>query len=182
MKKKTRIALLVAAIALIIVFIYFAATGKGAKKEKAMEYTPGPYTDEQLNQINQENITRSSSLDALERICDVQYLDKGSPDQIAVVPGDTQVLVIHYDENGEQKSQALLSLSPPSEAFETLSTDDSINDVMTIDPNADYSFTYSGRNDTQKLSLHYTKDGFCVVVAYDSNNSIIGVEKIPLEK
>ena len=179
MKKNMRIALLVLAAALILGFVYFALSGKNAKKEPV--YIPGPYSDEQLDQINQESVMERGSLSDLEKTCDVQYVDRTSPEKTAVVAGETQVLVVQYDEDGKMRSQKILSISPASEEFEALSAEDPINSVIAVDPAADYGFLFSGRNDDSKLSYHYTRDGYCIEITYDSNYQITDIVKSKLE-
>ena len=179
MKKKARIGLLVLAVIFILGFIYFA-TSKRDKKEELV-YTPGPYSDEQLDLISQKSFSQKQTMDDLENICDVQYVEKDSPEKLAVVTGDSQVLVIHYDEYGNMQSQKMCAISPSSEEFEALSAEDSVNSVMNIDPQADYGFLFTGRNDAPKLSYHITEDGYCIEVSYDSNNNITDIVKSPLE-
>ena len=65
MKKKIRIGLLILAAVLVVGFVYFALSGRNTKKEWV--YTPGPYSDEQLQQINQNNILNDASLSDLEK-------------------------------------------------------------------------------------------------------------------
>ena len=179
MKKKIRIGLLILAAVLVVGFVYFALSGRNTKKEWV--YTPGPYSDEQLQQINQNNILNDASLSDLEKKCDVQFLDGDSPEKTAVVTGETQALVIHYDEDGKLQFQKTYSLIPSSKDFDGLSENESINSVMAIDPTGDYGVLYTGRNDTPRLSYHFTQDGYCIEVSYDSNNNITGIEKTMLE-
>ena len=49
--------------------------------------------------------------------------------------------------------------------------------TMAIDPNGEYLFLYTGRNDTPKVSSHYTKDGYLITIEYDVSNVIISINE-----
>ena len=55
-----------------------------------------------------------------------------------------------------------------------------LSDVQTIDPEGEYLFLYTGRNDVPKVSTHYTTDGFVITITYDKNNVIEKIEKTPM--
>ena len=171
--------MIILAAVLILGVVYYVISNKSVIKDPV--YTPGPYSDEQLERINQENALRRDSISDLEKTCDVQYVDKDSPDRIAVVTGETQVLVIHFNEDGKMQSQEMRPVSPASAEFEALSAKDPINSVMEIDSNAQYGFLFSGRNDSPRLSYHYTRDGYCIEITYDDNYEIANIVKTKLE-
>ena len=178
-KKRTVIIYAVLAALLLLLIAY--AVFSGNRSNPRLKYTPGPYTDSQLDELFHQTSNHAPTLEELEEARDVRYLDKDTSRKTAVVTGDSQVLVFHFQEDGLLESKELLEISPVSDTFDSLSEDDTISKVMAIDPAADYGFLYAGRNDLPRHSYHYTTDGYCVEVSYDTNNNIIQVEKNPLE-
>ena len=61
--------------------------------------------------------------------------------------------------------------------FNGLAKGQSLDAVRAIDPNGEYLFLYTGRNDTPKESLHYTKDGYLITIQYDASCSIISINE-----
>lgn len=61
--------------------------------------------------------------------------------------------------------------------FSVLQKGLSLEDVKKVHPNGDYPFLYTGRNDTPKVSLHYTEDGYLIMIEYDISNTIINIEE-----
>ncbi len=61
--------------------------------------------------------------------------------------------------------------------FDNLKTGQSLDDVREIDPDGEYLFLETGRNDTPKVSSHYTKDGYFITVEYDDANVIISINE-----
>ena len=48
-------------------------------------------------------------------------------------------------------------------------------DVRGFDSCGDYFFLYSGRNDLERISYHYSKDGYLISIKYDTDNTILSV-------
>ncbi len=52
-----------------------------------------------------------------------------------------------------------------------------LEEVRAIDPDGEYLFLYTGRNDVPKVSSHYTKDGYLITIEYDESNAVVSVEQ-----
>ena len=180
MNKKIRIALLILAAIVILAFVYFANSGK--RTPKMHNYGAGPYSDHQISMLYQDAFTPGITIDQLESACDVRYLDKDADTKTVIVPGDSQVLILNYDEDGTLQSGSVHTMSRESADFDRISEGESIRTVMEIDPDGDYSYLFSGRNDIPKVSYHYTPDGYCIQITYDSNNEILEMVKTMLEE
>lgn len=89
--------------------------------------------------------------------------------------GDDRVAIIICDQNGEKIVGNIFNLSCVKSDFSDLKTGQSLRDVQKIDPKGEYMFLYTGRNDSPKISTHYTKDGYLITVEYDDNNIIVSV-------
>ena len=59
--------------------------------------------------------------------------------------------------------------------FESLNSTKTLDDVKKIDPNGEFLFLYTGRNDVPKISTHYTKDGYIILIEYEDNNQIVDI-------
>ncbi len=174
--KKYRIVYLALAAIVILSLVFFGVFGKRASKTH--NYGSGPYTNKQINTIFQDTMRQGMSISELESACDVTYLNKEAI--TIVIPGETSVLVLQYDENGELESGSIREMSRESETFDAVNEGISIHRIMELDPKGDYGFTYSGRNDLPRHSYHYTPDGYFIDITYDDNNEVVQVEKTRL--
>ena len=59
--------------------------------------------------------------------------------------------------------------------YEWQSSLKTLDDIQKIDPNGEFLFLYAGRNDIPKISSHYTKDGYIVIIEYNDNNQIVNI-------
>lgn len=59
--------------------------------------------------------------------------------------------------------------------FGELKKGQTLENVQKIDPQGEYLFLYTGRNDTPKISSHYTKDGYLITIQYDDSGTIIDI-------
>lgn len=91
--------------------------------------------------------------------------------------GESNFASIIFDNSGKKLIEKIYKESSDKTYFDSLSTGNSIEDVKKIDPNGDYSFLYTGRNDVPKQSIHYTSDGYLITINYNENNLISNIEK-----
>lgn len=89
--------------------------------------------------------------------------------------GETDLAVIIFDTSGQKIMGSIYKISKSKENFENLSKGISLESVQKIDPNGNYSFLYTGRNDTPKQSVHYTSDGYLITIDYDEQNNISNI-------
>lgn len=91
--------------------------------------------------------------------------------------GAEKVAVLVFDNSGNKISGSVYSIQKSESDFRGLDKGQSLQDVKTIDPHGEYLFLYTGRNDTPKISYHYTRDGYLISIEYDDSNTIINVKK-----
>ena len=91
--------------------------------------------------------------------------------------GSEKVAVLVFDNSGNKLSGSVYSIQKSESDFRGLDKGQSLQDVKTIDPHGEYLFLYTGRNDTPKISYHYTRDGYLISIEYDDSNTIINVKK-----
>ena len=87
------------------------------------------------------------------------------------------IAVLWFDNSGNKVLWRIHGTRLINSDFEELSKGDVLEDVRDIDPNGEYLFLYTGRNDTPRISYHYTKDGYLIAIEYDVSNSIININK-----
>lgn len=136
-----------------------------------LELSTKNYDDEQLFSIAEF----SESIDELNRQYPVECLREMNKGYRATYLGHKRIAVIIFDRNGERIMSHIYSLRTTKEDYNDLNEGGSIDDVITIDPEGEYLFLYSGRNDIPKRSYHYTKDGFLLTIEYDNNNTITNI-------
>ena len=91
--------------------------------------------------------------------------------------GDGSVAVLLFDDYGNRLLGNIYSTQLVKSDFDILVKGYLLDDVRAIDPNGEYLFLYTGRNDTSKASSHYTKDGYLITIEYDASNVIIGIKQ-----
>lgn len=91
--------------------------------------------------------------------------------------GENSVAVVLFDNSGNKILGGVHSTLKRKSDFSCLSKGQPLEDVRGIDPDGEYLFLYTGRNDAPKESTHYTKDGYLITIEYDDSNTIIGIEE-----
>ena len=91
--------------------------------------------------------------------------------------GVENIAVFLFDNLGNRFSGSIYRTQLLKSDFEGLIKGQSLNEVKAIDPNGEYLFLYTGRNDTPKISSHYTKDGYLITIEYDASNVITSINK-----
>lgn len=91
--------------------------------------------------------------------------------------GDGSIAMLWFDESGNKLWGRIYSAQQIKSDFDRLVIGESLKEVRMIDPKGDYLFLYTGRNDTPKVSLHCTKDGYLITIEYDASNTIISINE-----
>lgn len=89
--------------------------------------------------------------------------------------GNDKIAVVVLDSDKNKIYGNIHNMSLLKNDFNDLSVGQSLDSVQKLDPQGEYLFLYTGRNDTPKISTHYTKDGYLISVTYDERNTIINV-------
>ena len=87
--------------------------------------------------------------------------------------GDGRIAVLLFDNYGNKLFGNIYNLQLLKSDFDSLAEGQSLEKVREIDPDGEYLFLCTGRNDTPKVSSHYTKDGYLITIEYDASNNII---------
>lgn len=91
--------------------------------------------------------------------------------------GDESVVIFLFDGSGNRLFGSTYSTQLLKSDFDKLVKGQSLDKVRAIDPNGEYLFLYTGRNDTPKVSFHYTKDGYLITIEYDVSNVITSINE-----
>lgn len=91
--------------------------------------------------------------------------------------GDGSIVILLFDDSGNKVFGGTYSTQLSKSNFDGLVIGQSLDEVRAIDPNGEYLFLYTGRNDTPKVSSHYTKDGYLITIEYDVSNVIISINE-----
>ena len=92
--------------------------------------------------------------------------------------GNNSVVILLFDNSGNKLLSNIYTLRLLKSNFDELEIGQTLEEVMKIDPNGEYLFLYTGRNDTPQVSSHYTKDGYLITVEYDTSNIIININEV----
>ena len=145
------------------------------------------YSDEQLTEIAEFAATKDKLLElyptAYTRAVSMvqSNISNATPAVEVSYRGETKVLRLMFDgSSGSKISSHYYNTLCSKNEFDTLVIGRHLSDVQTIDPEGEYLFLYTGRNDVPKVSTHYTTDGFVITITYDKNNVIEKIEKTPM--
>jgi hypothetical protein len=86
--------------------------------------------------------------------------------------GDSTIAVVLFDVDGNNPVQKIYKMGHPRSVYDGLKIGQSLSEVHAIDPDGDYWFLVTGRNDFPKYSTHYTADQYVVSIQYDDDNLI----------
>lgn len=140
------------------------------------------YTDAELSEISEfsgtkEDILSQYPTDYIQTI-PIENIDNASDVQDSyqvIYRGETKILLYLFDASGNKISSQFYNTQLAKKSFDSLSQGQTLSDVQIIDPNGEYLFLYTGRNDLPRVSSHYTTDGFIIIISYDNNNIITSI-------
>ncbi|MBR6918277.1 MAG: hypothetical protein IKN38_08840 [Clostridia bacterium] len=89
--------------------------------------------------------------------------------------GENKVVVVDFDASGNKLCANFFRMNSYKNSFDKLSKGHKLAEVKSIDPDGEYLFLFSGRNDLPRISSHCTLDGYIVIIEYDENNIITGI-------
>ena len=134
-----------------------------------IELAATTYDDYQLNEI----VTFSGSMDDLNCYYPIECLRKVNNVYRACYLGDGLVAVIVFDNAGNKIIGEIHKMLLSEEALYSLEQCKTLRQIQQIDPNGDYSFLYTGRNDTPRVSSHYSTNGIMLTIEYDNENRAV---------
>ncbi len=166
-----------------LLFLFSCGKGEGKLKielsptdQTVNELATTVYTKEQLSEIAHFNGT----LDDLNAQYPIECIREVFGIYRISYLGDKTIAVILFDDTGSLLFGNTYSTQLFRSEFEALSEGQTLEQVRTIDPNGEYLFLYTGRNDTPKISSHYTRDGYLITVEYDDLNVIQKIQEEPV--
>ena len=119
--------------------------------------------DGSLNELNDKFPVECLRLD--QKIYRASYL------------GENKIVVVFFDNSGNKLRGNIYNTNKSKSDFGELKISSSLKDVKFIDPDGEYLFLYTGRNDIPRVSSHYTKDGYLITVEYDFNDNIANIRE-----
>lgn len=91
--------------------------------------------------------------------------------------GCERIAVILFDASGNKLFGKVYSAQRLMTEFDGIAEGLMLDEVQVVDPDGEYAFLYTGRNDFPKVSLHCTKDGYLITIEYSANNTITSITK-----
>jgi hypothetical protein len=129
------------------------------------------YSDSQLTSIARFE----GNIDELGQVYSIDCLRRTQNGYRASFLGYYSVAIVFFDNDGYKITSNVYKISLMSYDFESLNSTKTLDDVKKIDPNGEFLFLYTGRNDVPKISTHYTKDGYIILIEYEDNNQIVDI-------
>lgn len=139
--------------------------------ESLIELTSKIYEDSQLTQITQFN----GQISELDVKFPIECLRKYNEIYRVAYLGVEKVAILVFDDSGNKILGNIYNVQKLKSDFGGLEKGQSLEDVQKIDPHGEYLFLYTGRNDTPKVSSHYTKDGYLITIEYDDTGTIMSI-------
>ena len=131
------------------------------------------YDESQLNVILQFN----GNINQLNDIYPIECLRKVGEHYRASYVGNNSIAIIVFDKSGKKLTGNIFSTQCLKADFDELEKGKSLDNVKNIDPKGEYLFLYTGRNDTPRISSHYTKDGYLITIEYDTSYNILSISE-----
>ena len=131
------------------------------------------YSDSQLSQI----VNYEVSINELNDKFPIECLREEQTIYRVSYLGEGKIAVILFDDSGNKLTGTIYNAKKTKSDFDKLTKGKSLEDVRAIDPDGEYLFLYSGRNDLPRVSSHYTKDGYLITIEYDDLNTIISISE-----
>ena len=131
------------------------------------------YDETELLEITQFN----GSLNELNTKYPIECLREDNGMYRVSYLGDGSIAIFLFDSSGNRFLVSTYSTQLLKSDFDELVKGQSLDEVRAIDPNGEFLFLYTGRNDTPKVSSHYTKDGYLITIEYDVLNVIISINE-----
>ena len=126
------------------------------------------YDEQQLIEIAKFN----GSLNEFNAKFRIECLRENNGTYRASYLGNGSIAVILFDDYGNRLLANIYSTYLLKSDFSGLAKGLLLEEVRRLDPNGEYLFLHTGRNDTPKVSYHYTKDGYLIIIEYDASNTI----------
>ena len=131
------------------------------------------YEDWQLEEIT----NNSGSLTELNLAYPVECIRHLTVGYRVSYIGYGRVAVVLFDNTGAKIWGKVYDTALLKSNFEKIEVGQSLKVVKEMDPNGEYLFLYTGRNDEPKVSTHYTKDGYLYTIEYDASNTVLNVRE-----
>lgn len=170
----------VSLIAIIALIFFICACAKGGSdlkietspsNESLVDLASQIYDEQQLSELANFN----GSMNELSTKCPIECLRKNDGIYRASYLGEESIAVLIFDDSGSKVLGKVYNIQLLKSEFDALKKGQSLDDVRSIDPNGEYLFLYTGRNDIPKTSSHYTKDGYLITIEYDTSNFITSI-------
>lgn len=165
----------------IIVLVFLLCTGDNGGNNLEIKTSPPNnnlidlvskiYDESQLSEL----VNIDGSMNELHGKYSIECLRSDKGIYRASYLGDGYVAVVLFDESGNKLIGKVYKTQLLKSDFCELEKGKSVEDVRKLDPNGDYVFLYTGRDDMPKASSHYTKDGYLITIEYDTFNKIISI-------
>ncbi len=129
------------------------------------------YSDSQLSSI----VQFGGSISEINKQYPIECVRKINGAYRVSYLGDCSVAVLIFDESGNKIIGNVYSTLLLKSDFEGLNKGELLKNVQELDPNGEYLFLYTGRNDVPRMSSHYTIDGYLISIEYDSTNTVVNI-------
>ncbi len=145
---------------------------KGVERLNSKDVVTHVYRDDELLEI----ANYQGSLEDLNARYPVECLRQNNLEKYVVYYSDTMIGLVYFDENDISFLSRAITPRFKSTEFDFLSSGDALSTVIGFDPDGDYPFLHTGVR-IIKQSMHYTTDGYVVLIQYDEDNVIASISK-----
>ncbi len=135
------------------------------KNENIINLISTVYDDDTLKEI----ISIDGKIKDINKKYPIECIRKFSKIYRISYLGIEKVAILLFDYDGNKLFGKIYDTKKLKSDFSELKNGDSLKDVQNIDPNGEYLFLFTGRNDASRVSYHYARDGFVIMIEYDNN-------------
>lgn len=172
----------VSMIAVIVSLFMFCSCFKGGSDLK-FELSP---PDKSLNELANTIYDKSQLLEIamftgtlgeLDAQYPIECIRKDKNTYRVTYLGHESVSVLVFDDSGNKLFGKTYCTKMFKHDFSDLTEGKSLEEVRELDPNGEYLFLFTGRNDIPKVSYHYSRDGYLISIKYDAMYHVIDIKE-----
>lgn len=158
---------------LIVFIVLLCSCGRKVSTEGSnlIDLDDKVYAEEDLQKI----VNFNGSLTELNAQYSIKCKREINQQYRAAFRGETKIAILYFDKDGNKVFSKAYQWSVKKECFDKLQKGDSLDKVIQIDPDGEYLFLYTDRNDFHS-SVHFTTDGYLITIDYDEKNTIKSID------
>lgn len=117
------------------------------------------------------------SLEDLNKLYPIEFVRNVNGVYRVSYLGNGNIAILFADNSEKVLMGKVYNTRKTRSEFAAVKAGQSVIDVEKFDPDGEYLFLYTGRNDLERVSTHYTKDGYLIRIEYDNACNVVNINE-----